>query len=172
MVGSLFCLFSFPVTSGRGRPAYAIVIPFALCIGVGVVFSKKYPDFYLKRKYRVSPEAAAAIPDAVEKLIEGMPNSFNPEAAGNLRAEIQFDISGEGGGKWIISIAEGRCRVQKGEAVSPVLTIESPGEVWVKIARGEIDRPRALMEGLYKVKGDMNILTKIPKLFGARRNPT
>jgi len=157
---------------GKGRPAYAIVIPFALCIGIGVVFSKKYPDFYLKRKYRVSPEAAAAIPDSVEKLIEGMPNSFNPEAAGNLRAEIQFDISGEGGGKWIISIAEGRCRVQKGEAVSPVLTIESPGEVWVKIARGEIDRPRALMEGLYKVKGDMNILTKMPKVFGARRNPT
>ncbi len=154
---------------GRGKPLYSIVIPFALCIGIGVVFSKKYPDLYLKRKYRVSPEAAAAVPDSAEKVIEGMPNTFNPDEAGDLRAEIQFDISGKGGGKWVISIAERRCRVQKGEAVSPALTIESPGEVWVKIARGEIDRPKALMEGLYKVKGDMNILTRMPKLFGARR---
>jgi len=60
-----------------------------------VVFSKKYPDIYLKRKYRVSPEAAAAIPDSVDKLIEGMPGAFDPRAAGDLKAEIQFDISGE-----------------------------------------------------------------------------
>lgn len=157
---------------GKGKPLYSIVIPFALCIGIGVVFSRKYPDFYLKKKYRVTPEAAAAVPDSAEKLIEGMPTGFNPDAAGDLRAEIQFVISGEGGGRWVISIAEGRCQVRRGESIAPVLTIESPGDVWVKIARGEIDRPRALMEGLYKVKGDMNILTKMPKLFGARRNPT
>ena len=154
---------------GRGKPLYSIIIPFALCIGIGVVFSKKYPDLYLKRKYRVSPEAAAAVPDSAEKVIEGMPKTFNPDEAGDLRAEIQFDISGKGGGKWVISIAERRCRVQKGETVSPALTIESSGEVWLKIARGEIDRPKALMEGLYRVKGDMNILTRMPKLFGARR---
>jgi putative sterol carrier protein len=157
---------------GKEKPAYSIVIPFALCIGIGVVFSKKYPDFYLKRKYRVRPEAAAAIPDSVDKLIEGMPNSFNPAAARDLRAEIQFDISGEGGGRWVISIAEGRCQVRRGEAISPALTIESSGEVWVKIARGEIDRPKALMQNLYRVKGDVNILARMPQLFGTRRSQT
>jgi putative sterol carrier protein len=154
---------------GHGKPMYSILIPFALCIGIGVVFSKKYPDYYLKRKYRVSPEAAAAVPDTAEKLIEGMPGAFDPSAAGDLRAEIQFDISGEGGGKWVISIAEGRCEVRKGEAVTPAVTIESPGDVWVKIARGEIDRPKALMQGLYKVKGDMKMLTRMPQLFGGRK---
>jgi putative sterol carrier protein len=157
---------------GHGKPVYSILIPFALCIGIGVVFSKKYPDYYLKRKYRVSPEAAAAVPDTAEKLIEGMPTAFDPSAAKDLRAEIQFDISGEGGGKWVISVAEGRCEVRKGEAGSPTVTIESPGDVWVKIARGEIDRPKALMEGLYKVKGDMKVLTLMPQLFGARRKTT
>jgi len=157
---------------GKEKPAYAIVIPFALCIGIGVVFSKKYPDYYLKRKYRVSPEAAVAIPDSVDKLIEGMPNSFNPAAACDLRAEIQFDISGEGGGRWVISIAEGRCQVRRGEAISPALTIESSGEVWVKIARGEIDRPKALMQNLYRVKGDVNILARMPQIFGTRRSQT
>ncbi len=157
---------------GKGKPVYAIVIPFALCIGIGVVFSKKYPDFYLKRKYRVRPGAAAAIPDSVDKLIEGMPNSFSPAAARDLRAEIQFDISGEGGGRWVISIAEGRCQVRRGEAISPSLTIESSGEVWVKIARGEIDRPKALMQNLYRIKGDVNILARMPQIFGTRRSQT
>jgi len=154
---------------GKGKPLYSIIIPFALCIGIGVVFSKKYPDIYLKRKYRVSPEAAAAVPDSVEQLIEGMPGAFDPRASGDLKAEIQFDISGEKGGKWVLSIAGGRCEVRRGEALAPTVAIESPGDVWVKIARGEIDRPKALMEGLYRVKGDMKVLSRMPQLFGARR---
>ncbi len=154
---------------GKGKPLYSIVIPFALCIGVGVVFSKTYPDFYLKKKYRVNPETAASVPDSAEKIIEGMPAAFDPAAAGDLRAEIQFHISGTGGGDWVVSIGEGQCRVFRGEAPSPAVTIESSDEVWVKIARGEIDRPKALIEGLYKVKGDMKILGRMPQLFGARR---
>ncbi len=38
-----------------------------------------------------------------------------------------------------------------------------------KIVRGEIDRPKALMQGLYKGKGDMKVLARMPQLFGARR---
>ena len=153
---------------GKGKPLYSIIIPFALCIGIGVVFSKKYPDLYLKRKYRVSREEAAAVADTAEKIIEGMPKAFDREAAGDLRAEVQFDISGAGGGKWVVSISGGHCGVRKGETLSPAVTIESPGEIWVKIARGEIDRPKALMQGLYNVKGDMKILARMPQLFGAR----
>ncbi|MBP1719620.1 MAG: hypothetical protein H6Q43_3058 [Deltaproteobacteria bacterium] len=163
----LACFFSSYV--GRGKPLYSIIIPFALCIGIGVVFSKKYPDYYLKKKYRVRPEAAAAFPDTVEKLIEGMPGVFDPAAAGDLQAEIQFDVSGDGGGKWVVSIGGGGCKVRKGEAVAPVLTIETPADIWVKIARGEIDRPKAFMQGLYRAKGDMKVLMRLPQLFGAPR---
>lgn len=154
---------------GRGKPLYSIIIPFALCIGIGVVFSKRYPDYYLKKKYRVTPEAAAAVPDSVEKLIEGMPQAFQPSAAGDLRAEIQFEISGPEKGMWVVSIADGRCEVRKGQAAEPALTISSPGDIWVKIARGEIDRPKALIEGLYKVQGDFKLLSRLPQLFGGRR---
>ncbi|RPJ33145.1 MAG: hypothetical protein EHM27_18310 [Deltaproteobacteria bacterium] len=154
---------------GGGKPLYSILIPFALCIGIGVVFSKKYPDSYLKKKYGVKPQAAAGIPDTAEKLIEGMARVFDPAAAGDLQAEIQFDVSGDGGGKWVVSIAGGRCEVRRGEAVAPVLTIETPGGIWVKIARGEIDRPKAFMQGLYRAKTDMKVLMRLPQLFGAPR---
>ncbi len=158
-------------TWGLGKPLYAIIIPFALCIGIGLVFSKKYPDYYLKKKYRVSPEAAAAVPDSVTKLIEGMPGAFNPEAAGDLQGSIQFLLSGDEGGQWVLSISEGKCEVREGRIPDPSLTIESSGEVWVKMARGEIDRPKALLQGLYTVQGDFSLLSRMPQLFGAGRKP-
>ncbi len=64
------------------------------------------------------------------------------------------------------------CEIHRGETAAPDLTIESPGDIWVKIARGEIDRPKALMQGLYKVRGDMKLLARMPRLFSARgRDP-
>lgn len=153
---------------GQGRPFYSIVIPFSLCIGVGVIFSKTYPDYYLKRKYRVRPETAISIPDSADKLIMGMPNAFDPKAARDLQAQIQYDISGEEGGQWFLIIGKGKCEVKIGETQNPDLKIQSPADVWVKIAKGEIDRPKALMQGLFKVEGDMKLLVRLPQLFGGR----
>ena len=164
----VFFLCFLSSTLGRGKPLFAILIPFTLCIGIGLVFSKKYPDFYLKRKYRITPAESTGVPDSPAELIEGMPRAFNPEVAGDLQATIQFNLSGEKGGQWTLTISNGRCEVQKGVHPKPTLTVESPGEIWVKIARGEIDRPRALMEGLYKVTGDMNLLTRLSQLFGKK----
>ncbi len=154
---------------GQEKPFYAIIIPFALCLGIGLVFSKKYPDYYLKRKYRIDPKKAAAVPDSAAEMIEGMPGAFDPEAAGDLQASIQFLISGNDEGQWTLSISGGKCEVRQGRIPNPSLTIESSGEVWVKMARGEIDRPKALTQGLYKAQGDFSLLSRMPQLFGAGR---
>lgn len=71
----------------------------------------------------------------------------------------------------VLSIADGRCSFREGEASSPQLTIRSPGEIWLKIARGEINRAKALMDGLYQVEGDMSLLLRIGELFHAPSNP-
>ena len=65
----------------------------------------------------------------------------------------------------VLSIADGRCTVREGEVCTPTLAILSPGDVWLKMARGEINRPKALMDGLFKVEGDMNLLMKLGELF-------
>ena len=101
-------------TWGQGKPLYAIFIPFALCLGIGLVFSRKYPEYYLRRKYRVNPAAAAEVPDSAVELIEGMPGVFDPAVAGDLQASIQFLISGDDGGQWVLSISEGKCEVRPG----------------------------------------------------------
>lgn len=50
--------------------------------------------------------------------------------------------------------------------------IETPFSVWQKISRGEISGEQALMEHLYKVTGDFNIMLKWDEYFsGNNRKP-
>jgi len=98
-------------------------------------------------------------------LIAGMPTVFDAEVAGDLIADIQFDVSGEESGSYYLHIETGTCSFQEGEADSPSLTIHTPSEVWLSISRGEIDGQAALMRGEYSVEGDFNLLLKLNDMF-------
>jgi len=164
------CIFFISFLSGligHGRPFFSIVIPLILILGIGLPLAKIYPRYYLKREFTPQPIDPSLFPDTARELISRMPLGFHPEVGRDLEAEIQFDLSGEGGGKMVLSISEGQCTFREGEVPSPALTIHAPADIWMKMVRGEIDRPKALMEGLYRVEGDMNLLMKMDKLFRA-----
>jgi putative sterol carrier protein len=152
---------------GSGKPFYSILLPLIFVLGVGLPFSKIYPGLYLKKEFSSPSFDSSFAPQTAEELISRMPQGFNSLEGKDITADIQFEISGEGGGKMVLSIADGRCTFREGEASSPRLTIRSPGEIWLKIARGEINRAKALMDGLYRVEGDMSLLLKMGDLFRA-----
>ena len=154
---------------GHGKPLFSILIPLIIILGIGLPVVKIYPKYYLKRQFTSQPIDLSLIPDTAKELILRMPMGFRPEAAGDLKAEIQFDLSGEGGVKGVLTISEGKCSFREGDSPSPILTIRSPADVWLKIARQEINRAQALMDGFYEVEGDMNLLMKMGDLF---RPPT
>jgi multimeric flavodoxin WrbA/putative sterol carrier protein len=154
---------------GHGKPLFSILIPLVIILGIGLPMVKIYPNFYLKRQFIPQPIDPSLFPKTAKELILQMPLAFNSAVAGSLKADIQFDLSGEGEGKMVLSIAEGQCTVREGETPSPALTIISPADFWLKITRREIDPARSLMDGLYEVKGDMNLLMKMGDLF---RPPT
>ena len=88
-------------------------------------------------------------PRTVAQAIEGMALTFSPENAGDLKATIQFHVSSEGSGEWYLDIADGSCRCQLGTAEEPTLTINTPADVWLAIARKEKNSAKALMTGDY-----------------------
>jgi putative sterol carrier protein len=47
--------------------------------------------------------------------------------------------------------------------------VYTPDDVWVGIAHGRIDGTQALAEGLYRVEGDLAILTRMGEWFPNRR---
>jgi putative sterol carrier protein len=150
---------------GHGKPLFSIVIPLAIILSVGIPVSRFYPNYYLKRQYRSQPLDRSLFPDTAKELIVQMPLGFDPAVGKGLEADIQFDLSGEGGGKIVLSVSKGQCRAWEGEAASPTLTICSPADVWLKVARREINPGMALINGLYHAEGDMELLVKMSQLF-------
>ena len=162
----IFFINSLSSWFGHGKPLFSIMIPLIIILGIGLPVVRIYPSYYLRRQFTPQPIDLSSFPKTAKKLVLGMPHVFRAEAAADLKAEIQFDLSGEGGGRLTLSISEGECTAREGEALSSLLTIVSPADLWLKIARREIDPARALMDGLYEVKGDMNLLIRMRDLFG------
>jgi putative sterol carrier protein len=100
-------------------------------------------------------------------LVAGMAMVFNPQAAGDLEAVIQFQVTGDDSGNYYLDIAQGRCAAYEGEHPQPTLTIHTPADVWLAISRGEMNGATALMTGKYSVKGNLGLLMRFNKLFSA-----
>jgi hypothetical protein len=58
----------------------------------------------------------------VSELMSRMPRAFMAEKAGDLDAVIQYHLTGEEGGDWIITIQDGQCGVAEGVAENPKIT--------------------------------------------------
>ena len=106
-------------------------------------------------------------PDQVtpDMVIERMPEALIPEKAGSTNATIQFDLSGDQGGKWWVKIHDGKAESGKGEAESPTLTLIADAMDYVKISLGQLDGTAAFMQGKLKIKGDMGLAIKMPSMF-------
>lgn len=105
-------------------------------------------------------------PDSIETFMLIMPKGFNPEAASDTTATMQFDFSGEVQGSCHVRIDNGEIEAIEGTAKNPDLTIETPFEVWMDIMTGKADGQQMFMEQKYKVKGDLSLLMQMNQLFG------
>ena len=104
-------------------------------------------------------------PKTILQAIEGMSLSFNPAEAKDLSATIQFHLSGNADDDYYLMIADGKCDFSTGVVTNPTLTINSSANVWLKIARKEMNGAVALMTGKYKASGMMGLLMKMDKIF-------
>ncbi|HEV2033159.1 MAG TPA: SCP2 sterol-binding domain-containing protein [Candidatus Dormibacteraeota bacterium] len=101
-----------------------------------------------------------------EQIVEALPKYLVPEKAGTTKATIQFDISGDQGGKWWVKILEGKAESGKGDAPETAnLTLIAEAGDFVKIMTGQMDGMSAFMSRKLQVKGDMGLAVKLQTLF-------
>jgi putative sterol carrier protein len=105
------------------------------------------------------------IPDTAKEIIEAMPSAFLPERAGGLKATYQFQLTGEGGGNWVLEIANQQCQVKEGVVADADATISLAAADYVALVKGELDVMRSFMMGRLKVKGNMGLVMKFLNLF-------
>lgn len=100
-----------------------------------------------------------------DQVFEQMPSFFHAEKAGATNAVINFELSGEGGGQWNVTVADGAATAAKGLAENPQLTLLADARDYVKIAFGKLDPTAAFMQGKLKIKGDMGLALKFGQMF-------
>lgn len=129
---------------------------------IGETAPEAAPDAVPESATQLAPPTTL---ETVQDLIAGMAFTFNPKAAGDMHAVLQFVVTDEEPGKYFLEIADGRCIAYAGEHPAPTATITTPSEVWMAIAGGKLNGATAFMTGQYKVAGDLTILMRMNELF-------
>lgn len=101
----------------------------------------------------------------VGELFAALATRFNNEAAAGLTRTLQWKITDVDPGVWAFEIKDGQGRLIPGGVDEPDTTFVTSSETWMAIAEGRQDAMRAFMTGKLKVKGDMMLAMKVPKLF-------
>jgi len=129
-----------------------------------------------QRKHQEEPAATVVRPEPVSQpgepatareLLEIMPRHLNAAAAQGVTATYQFDVRGSENFTAHLVIADGQAAFQEGPADHPQIIINTPAEVWLAIARKELDGTSAFLSGQFRIKGDLGLLIKLKTLFNA-----
>jgi putative sterol carrier protein len=91
--------------------------------------------------------------------------SFGSPKAAGLNGVIQFKLTGEQGGDWVMAIQGQQCAVEEGTAPKPNLTITARAQDFMDIVSGKKDGVRAFMQGKLRLSGDMGLAMKLQPLF-------
>ena len=82
-----------------------------------------------------------------------------------MEANFQFELTGEGGGTWVISVAGGQCQVKEGAIENPDVTVEMSTDDYVGMAKGQLNPMNLFMTGKIKLSGNMGLAMKVMNLF-------
>ena len=58
-----------------------------------------------------------------KEVIEALPGAFLPDKAGDIKALVQFTLTGDGGGSWAMEVADGKCDVREETTPQPDVTL-------------------------------------------------
>jgi putative sterol carrier protein len=101
----------------------------------------------------------------IDQLMNGMPQAFRPEKAGNIDTVLQYHLTGEEAGDWIVTIKDGQCTVTKGIADNPNMTLTADSQDYKDIFTGKSNAMQAFMTGKLKLSGDLTQAMKLPEYF-------
>jgi putative sterol carrier protein len=108
----------------------------------------------------------ATAKDIIEKDIPAVLQK-DPALAKDISSVVQFDITGEGGGKWTLDCTKTEGWISEGHSGTPKMTVSVSGDDFVKIREKKLNAQMAAMQGKLKFKPmDMGLAMKLAKLLG------
>lgn len=110
-----------------------------------------------------------SVADDLKEVLDKMPDALVPEKAAGVNAVVQLNLSGDGGGDWYMTIANGQVVVDEGQAASPDVSLDMNASDYVDITKGDGNPMTLFMTGKIKVQGNISIAMKFQELFDKSR---
>lgn len=101
----------------------------------------------------------------IQQLVANHPKAFQPAAALGVEATIQYVLTGEEGGNYIISIKDGACTTSEGVAEKPTMTLTADANDFRDVLLGRVNGMQYFMMGKLKLSGDLNLAMKLTSFF-------
>ncbi len=101
----------------------------------------------------------------VKELVFNHEKAFLAEKAAGLEAIVQYHLTGDEGGDFIIQIGDDKCSVSEGVAEDPVMTMTADGEYFRDVLLGKEDGMKGFMDGKLQLAGDLNLAMKLTSFF-------
>jgi putative sterol carrier protein len=92
----------------------------------------------------------------LDQVFEGMRQAFDPAKAAGQEAVVQYEIATPDGPRgYVMHVADGQCRIERGIADSPRVTIRIGLADFLRLVAGRLNGMQAFMSGKLKVSGDL-----------------
>ena len=104
-------------------------------------------------------------PTTIKEFFQQLPALLDSEAAEDLDAVYQFDLSGAQGGQYILTVRQGACQVAEGMHEDPHVVLSMAGEDCIKVLTGQVSGTSAAMSGRLKIGGDIGLAMQLKALF-------
>lgn len=104
-------------------------------------------------------------PRTITTLLQGMPNTFQRRAAGNLDATYQFTFTGNEAVEATVVIRSGRITVESGLKGKPNIHVTADSATWLGFLAKEKNLPWALLTRRIKLRGNPKWLLAFKRCF-------
>lgn len=104
-------------------------------------------------------------PQTLKAVFASLPAQLDRDAAEDVDAVYQFDLSGPESGHYTLMVRDGVCRVEEGQHSDPHVTLSMAGEDCLKVLSGQLSGPSIVMAGRLKVGGDIGLAMQLSSLF-------
>ena len=101
----------------------------------------------------------------VKETFDQLYKNFNPQAAKGVDAVFQWEIIGDGGGNWHMTVKDQACQLAEGKHPKPNVSQTSSVQTFLALVNKELGGMQAFMSGKLKVRGNILLAQKIMDIW-------
>ena len=99
------------------------------------------------------------------ELLFGLPGKVDPASIEGQETIFHFDIEGDEGGQYTITVANGQVEVVDGLTGEPRCVVRSSDQNFINLVTGDLNPMMAVLTGKVKISNQSEML-KYAKIFG------